>query len=362
MNGMFHGLNVVDASTVLAGPLTGTFFAEGGARVLKVEPPGGDVTRSWTQAGETRTETSAYYEAANEGKEVVQVDLTTREGRSWLHHELASADVLLENAKSSSWDRLGMRPDKLMETHPHLIHVRLVGYDDSPDRLAYDVVIQAETGFMSMNGHPEMPPARLPVALMDVLASHQMRAAVLTGLWRREKTGQGMYAEVSLFGSGITALANQGTSYLMNGRTPQRLGSAHPNIAPYGDLLQTQGGHVVLAAGNNRQFRALCNVLGAAELADDARFADNPLRVHHRQELVTALEAKAANWSRDALLHALRNAAVPAGAVFNVAEALEQPGVRSRYVVGESNKEKLRTSAITWHPNEARRFEGLART
>ena len=353
MNGMFHGLNVVDASTVLAGPLTGSFFAEGGARVLKVEPPGGDVTRTWMQEGETRTDTSAYYEAANEGKEVVQVDLTTREGQSWLHHELANADVLLENAKSASWDRLGMRPDKLMQSHPHLVHVRLVGYDDAPDRLAYDVVIQAETGFMSMNGHPEMPPARLPVALMDVLASHQMRAAVLSGLWRREKTGQGMYAEVSLFGSGITALANQGTACLMNGRTPQRLGSAHPNIAPYGDLLETQDGHVVLAAGNNRQFRALCDVLRVPELAEDPGFANNSLRVQHRKELVAALQANAAGWSRDALLQALRKAAVPAGAVFTVAEALAQPGVRTRYVVGEADKEKLRTSAITWHPNEA---------
>ena len=155
-----------------------------------------------------------------------------------------------------------------------------------PSRLAYDVVIQAETGFMSMNGHPDKPPARMPVALMDVLASHHMRAAVLGGLFQREKTGLGWYAEVSLLGSGLTALANQGTNALINGKTPQRQGSSHPNIAPYGDLLECADGQLVLAVGSDAQFEGLCRTLGMEELLSEEAFHTNAERVVHRAPLM----------------------------------------------------------------------------
>ena len=352
MNNVLHGLKVLDCSSVLAGPLTGSFLAELGAHVTKVEAPSGDVTRTWLARGEARQGTSAYYEAANEGKHVVRKDLKSLEGREWLEHELADADVLIQNFKARDLDAMGLNPESLARRHPHVVHVRLVGFEHLPERLAYDVVVQAEAGFMSMNGHPDRPPARLPVALMDVMASHQMRSAVLGGLYERATTGKGPYAEVSLFGSGLTALANQGTAVLMNETTPLRQGSSHPSIAPYGDLLQTATGDLVIAVGSDHQFGALCEVLGLARLVTDERFATNPMRVTHRERLLDELNGVTQGIERTSLLAALHEARVPAGAVLTVTEALADPHVKAHYVVGDQGLEKLRTSAI-----EFRRFD-----
>ena len=346
MKGLLTGLKVVDLSSVLAGPLTGTFLAECGARVLKVEPPSGDVTNTWRASGEPTNRMSAYYASANTGKEAHVADLKTAEGRSWLEHELTDADVLLQNMKWADLERMGLMPDRLQSRFPDLVHVRLIGSELDTERLAYDVVIQAETGFMSMNGHPDRPPSRMPVALMDILASHHMRAAVLGGLFHRERHGHGWYAEVSLLGAGLTSLANQGTNALINGLTPPRQGSAHPNIAPYGDLLTCSDGDVVLAVGSDAQFEGLCAVLGCEEMLTDPRFGSNPARVEHRKSLVHRLNQSAKSWERERLRSELHRARVPAGAVFNVQEALNQPGIRDAYVVSEEGLPRLKTSAI----------------
>lgn len=346
---MFQGLKVLDLSTVLAGPLAGTFLAEGGARVLKIEPPTGDVTHTWKSSSENHVGTSAYYESANEGKEVFRVDLKTPQGQSWLKHELEDTDVLIQNMKWRDLQSMGLMPDALARDFPKLVHARLVGYEWDTDRLAYDVVVQAETGFMAMNGHAETPPCRLPVALMDILASHQLRCAVLTGLWKRAEGSGGCYAEVSLLGSGLTALANQGTAVLMNQARPQRMGSQHPHIAPYGDLLPTLDGDVVLAVGSDVQFLHLCEVLGLDELAHDAKYKDNTRRLEHRAQLMAVLSEASKSLSRPDLLKALHKAKVPAGAVFNVDEALNQPHVQEAYVVGKPGRRKLKTSAFQLH-------------
>ena len=293
MEGVLKGIRVLDLSSVLAGPLAGTFLAECGADVTKVEAPRGDVTRSWKLPGEAPGPSSSYYEAANHGKTVVSHNLKTAEGQAWLQDTLAHTDVLLQNMKWGDLDTMGLLPDQLSDAFPHLVHVRLVGFEHRPDRLAYDVVVQAESGFMSMNGTPDGPATKMPVAMMDILASHQMRAAVLGGLFQRERTGRGGFAEVSLWGSGLTALANQGTQWLMHGTVPQRMGSTHPNIAPYGDMLTCRDGDVVLAVGSDAQFTSLCKVLGCDALADDPRFHINAERVKHREDLVAALNAKA---------------------------------------------------------------------
>lgn len=346
MNGLLQGLKVLDLSSVLAGPMTGSFLAECGADVLKVEAPGGDVTRTWRALGEATDQTSAYYASANTGKRVATCDLKSQEGQDWLQAQLADTDILLQNMKWRDLERMGLLPHQLELSFPSLIHVRLVGHDMDPSRLAYDVVIQAETGFMSMNGHPDKPPARMPVALMDILASHQMRAAVLGGLYQREKTGKGWYAEVSLLGSGLTALANQGTNALINGKTPQRQGSSHPNIAPYGDLLQCADGQLVLAVGSDAQFAGLCRTLEMEGLLSEETFHTNASRVQHRNRLMNALNEASKDWAWKDLHRALHQARVPAGAVLDVMEALRQPGVEARYVIEKDGLQRLRTSAI----------------
>ena len=346
MNGLLDGVKVIDLSSVLAGPLASSFLAECGAEVLKVEPPQGDVTMTWRAQGEPFDRPSAYHCSANTGKKTVTVDLKSEEGRTWLRQQLMDADVLLHNMKDNDLAPMGLIPSSIAKSFPKLIHVRLVGSEFERDRLAYDVVIQAETGFMSMNGHPQQPPTKMPVAMMDILASHQLRAAVLGGLYERTQTGVGLHAEVSLLGSGLTALANQGTNALINGIEPGRMGSSHPNIAPYGDLLDCADGKVVLAVGSDRQFQDLCGVLSCSDLAMNPAFASNQDRLTNRSEMMERLNEKAILWKRTDLKHALHKNRVPCGVVCSVIEAIQQPGVLESYVVVENNLPRLRTSAV----------------
>ena len=185
--GPLESVRVLELASVLAGPLAGTALAERGAHVTKVErPPHGDVTRSWkTKHENAENASSAYYEGANGEKEVVWQDLATAAGQAWLEGALASHDVLIENFKRSDLTKFNLEPEALAARHPHLIRVRLVGFEYAPERLAYDVVVQAEAGFMGMNGFDDRPPVRMPVALMDVLASHQIRMAAMEGLLAR---------------------------------------------------------------------------------------------------------------------------------------------------------------------------------
>ena len=316
VEGPLAGVRVLELASVLAGPLAGTALSERGATVTKVErPPDGDVTRSWRSAGERTGAESAYWMAANAGKTVVMQDLATAEGRAWLEAELDRTDVLLENYKAADLARFGLEPEAVRRRWPQLVRVRLVGFPDAPERLAYDVVVQAETGFMAMNGPADRPPSRLPVALMDVLASHQMRTAALEGLLLRATTGQGCISVVSLEASGLTALANMATEWLVNGAIPTRRGSEHPNIAPYGDLLPCRDGSIVLAVGSDRQFAGLCAVLGWPEGPTDPRFATNPARVLHRTALNAALAARSAERTVTDLGSALLAASVPAGRI-----------------------------------------------
>ena len=297
VEGPLAGVRVLELASVLAGPLAGTALSERGATVTKVErPPDGDVTRSWRSAGERTGAESAYWMAANAGKTVVMQDLATAEGRAWLEAELDRTDVLLENYKAADLARFGLEPEFVRRRWPQ-------------------VVVQAETGFMAMNGPADRPPSRLPVALMDVLASHQMRTAALEGLLRRATTGQGCISIVSLEASGLTALANMATEWLVNGAIPTRRGSEHPNIAPYGDLLPCRDGSIVLAVGSDRQFAGLCAVLGWPEGPTDPRFATNPARVLHRTALNAALAARSAERTLADLGSALLAASVPAGRI-----------------------------------------------
>lgn len=328
--GPLESVRVLELASVLAGPLAATALAERGASVTKVErPPHGDVTRTWKSKAESpEAPLSAYYESANGEKQVVWKDLSTPEGQAWLEAALASHDVVIENFKAADLAKFNLEPEALARRHPHLVRVRLVGFADAPERLAYDVVVQAETGFMGMNGFPDRPPVRMPVALMDVLASHQIRMAVMEGLLARAAGKTGYFAEVSLEGSGLTALVNQATNQLVAGHTPMRNAGQHPNIAPYGDTVQCSDGYVVLAIGNDRQFAGLCRVLGAPELENDDRFQSNQLRVMHRAALMEQLNANAESWTKAALEQALRDAGAPAGVVKTLNEAFEGSGAQ----------------------------------
>ena len=309
-------LVVVELASVLAGPSVGMFFAEHGARVIKVEPPGGDVTRRWHLASEDPADDRpAYFSAVNWGKESVVLDLTTGAGRAALHQLVARADVVVASYRSDQAVRLGADAETLRALHSGLIVLEVSGYGAGDDRAGYDAVIQAEAGFTHLNGSPDGPPTKMPVALVDVLAAHQLKEAALVALLARERTGRGATIRVSLFDAAVASLANQASNWLTAGVSPQRLGSAHPNIVPYGTLYATAAGDVVLAVGTDRQFAALASVLGLGEMAADPRFATNAARVRHRDALDARLARALADRDRGSLLAALAVEGVPAGAV-----------------------------------------------
>ncbi len=345
-----ESVRVLELASVLAGPLAGAALAERGAHVTKVErPPHGDVTRSWkTERESSNSKSSAYYASANGNKTLEWQDLKTAGGLNWLENALASHDVLIENFKATDLDGFGLEPEALALRYPHLIHVRLIGFEAEPNRLAYDVVVQAETGFMHMNGASDGPPMRMPVALMDVLASHQIRAAVLEGLLARSNGKIGFYAQVSLEASGISALVNQASNQLNTGSSPERNGGCHPNIAPYGDVLNCKNGHVVLAVGNNRQFKALCQALSCPEFAIDARFSTNQLRVQNRTPLINLLQNAVHNRCKKELMHCLNSAAVPAGLVKSMEEVFE-PGTTGAKSLVTNDDGQIRPAAVAYH-------------
>ena len=337
----FDDLVVLELASVLAGPSVGQFFAELGATVLKIENPAtrGDVTRRWKlPAEDAGSDRSAYFAAANWGKRSLAVDLTSDDGQRVLHDLARTADVVVASYKPGGAERLGADADTLCSLNPRLIYAHVVGYDADDPRAGYDAVIQAESGFTAMNGEAGGPPLKMPVALIDVLAAHQLKEAVLVRLLERERTGEGGRVTVSLLQSGVAALVNQATNWLTAGHVPQRLGSEHPNIAPYGTIFPTADGEsVVLAVGTDRQFAALCEALGLDDLAASPRFATNQQRVRHRVFLNHLLGERIAECERGALLGALAARGVPAGAVHDLPAVFAQPAAQAMVVEDDAS-------------------------
>ena len=352
----FAHLRVLELASVLAGPQVGQFFAELGAEVLKIESPAGDVTRTWKTSAETAASSateaasvSAYFSASNWGKQSLLLDLTTAAGQANLHRLAAQADIVLASYKPGDAEKLRADYATLAAENPRLLYGHLTGYGPSNARAGYDAVLQAEVGFMYLNAPgPGQSPQKMPVAMVDLLAAHQLKEGLLTALFQRERTGRGALVQVSLLDSALSALANQAATYLVTGHDPQPLGSGHPSIVPYGTVYRAADGRaLVLAVGSDGQFRQLCAALGRPEWAIDARFAANPARVAHRPELETLLtEAIAAAHSNE-LLTELARRAVPAGAVRTVGEALTHASAQAMLLPGHgAGPQGLRTVAF----------------
>lgn len=331
-------LKILDFSSVLAGPAVGTFFAELGAEVIKVENKvaGGDVTRQWRVPGENpHTKASAYFSSVNYGKSYHFLDVYQEADREVFVQLLKDCDILITNQKPSSLARMKLDYAHLSAIKPELIYGQITGFDSDPNRVAYDVVVQAETGYMFMNGTPETAPVKLPLAFMDLLAAHQLKEGLLVALLECAKTGKGAYVQVSLEGAGISSLANQASNYLMAGHIPQAIGSLHPNIAPYGEIFTTADKlPVVMAVGSDRQFKTLCEILGCTEIAEEPRFETNPQRVKHRVQLHESLSPFFEKFGRDELMQKLISHNVPAGAVKNMEEVF-QSELAQEYVLRE---------------------------
>lgn len=329
---MFQDIKVLELASVLAGPSVGQFFAELGATVIKVEnsKTGGDVTRSWKSAGEQTDDRSAYFCSVNWGKKSIALDLTSTEGKNIVQQLAVKSDIVIASYKPGDAEKLGVAYQQLTTNNEKLIYGQITGYGSNDPRVGYDAVIQAESGFMFMNGEPDGTSLKMPVALIDILAGHQLKEALLLALLKRERTGLGSFVEVSLIQTALASLANQATNYVVAGKVPQKQGSVHPNIAPYGEVFTTKDAkQLLLAVGNDKQFKDLCLVLNKPLMAEDTLYKTNYMRVLNRLSLQSELSMLIQEQVSDYLLPQLQERKIPAGIIQDIAQAFKMDQARA---------------------------------
>lgn len=346
----FSGLKIVEFAGVLAGPAVGMFFAELGAEVIKIEnkTTAGDVTRGWKLPSEDRASpVSAYFASVNWGKKHLFLDLNAPHDLQIAHRYALNADVVISNFKPSSARRLGVDANSLRAHNQRIIYAQLNSFPDAEDESpAFDVVLQAEAGYLHMTGEPGRLPVKMPVALIDILAAHQLKEAILLALLHRERTGEGCTVTSSLMESALASLANQATNWLMAGHIPQRMGTQHPNIAPYGDIFTCADGQpILLAAGTERQFRQLCTALGLEVLLENPDFQTNAARVQHREQLNGMLSQALEKLTLNDLMTLFKSAGVPAARIRDMQSVFELPAAQAM-VLEETTAEGIRTKRV----------------
>ena len=323
-----NGVKVVELARILAGPWAGQVLADLGAEVIKVESPDGDDTRTWGPPF-MDDGTAAYYHATNAGKSVVTADFRTEEGRQIVIDLIRDADVVIENFKVGGLAKYGLDYAGLSAINPRLVYCSITGFgQDGPyaDRAGYDFLIQGMAGWMDLTGVPDGEPQKVGVAFADIFTGLYSVIGIQAALKARETTGRGQHVDMALLDCAVGVLANQGMNYLVSGNAPRRMGNAHPNIAPY-EVLPTSNGDIIVAVGNDGQFRRFCEVLG---LEEDPRFATNALRVANRAALRDKVVVALSRWDRSELLLALEKATVPAGPINSVDQVFADPQVVAR--------------------------------
>jgi crotonobetainyl-CoA:carnitine CoA-transferase CaiB-like acyl-CoA transferase len=338
-------IKVLELASVLAGPGVGQFFAELGADVIKVENIrlGGDVTRSWKVSGEDTDDRSAYFCSVNWGKRSIALDLSNSSHIQVVHKLAEKSDIVIASYKPGDAEKLCVDYKTLRSKNPTLIYGQITGYGSANPKVGYDAIIQAESGFMFMNGEPGGTSLKMPVALIDVLAGHQLKEGLLLALLERMKTGSGSLVEVSLIQSAVCSLVNQATNWLVAGKLPRKHGSSHPNIAPYGDVFLTSDKvELLLAVGNDRQFTDLCKILEIEQTARDPKFDTNMMRVQNRLELNKILGEKISQRLSHDLVSQIDLAKVPGGLIQNIDGALDMPESRD-LLISSANLKGLRS-------------------
>lgn len=334
------GLKVLDLSRVLAGPFAGQLLADLGADVIKVESPQGDDTRRWGPPFIDRDDGSqdaAYFHSCNRGKRSLVADLKNSDDLRRIESLIARADVVLENFKVGGLKQFGLDHARLCARYPGLVYCSITGFGHSgPKRhqAGYDIMIQGLSGIMSITGEADGPPQKMGVAFADVFTGLYSVIAIQAALTERARSGSGQFIDMALFDTMTAVLVNQAMNHLTSGTAPQRMGNAHPNIVPY-QAFAVADGYVIVAVGNDGQFKRFCAVLGRDDLANDARYQTNPDRVSHRSILIPELETELQTWQRDRLLAAFEVATVPCGPIHDVGEAINDPQLQQRGMVLE---------------------------
>jgi crotonobetainyl-CoA:carnitine CoA-transferase CaiB-like acyl-CoA transferase len=337
------GLRVLDLTRVLAGPWATQLLGDYGADVIKVERPSGDDTRHWgppwlCARNGSQTGESAYFLSANRNKRSVTVDLSHASGQRIVRELAAKSDVLIENFRAGSLARYGLDEESLRTAFPRLIYCSITAYGQHGSRASepgYDAMMQASAGLMSITGAPDEEngtPQKVGVAVSDIMAGMYATTAILAALHAREKTGRGQHIDLPLYDSQVAWLANQGMNYLVSGQVPRRLGTGHPNLVPY-QAFETRDGFLMLAVGNDRQFRSCMECLGCAELADAGKFSTNASRVEHRRELIAILADAFRRRSTAEWLEDLRHKRVPAGPINDLETVFTGPEVTEARLV-----------------------------
>jgi len=331
------GIRVIELARVLAGPWAGQMLADMGADVIKVEnPDGGDDTRAWgppfVEGKDGENLSAAYYHATNRGKRSAAIDLKTPDGQAIVRQLVETADVVIENFKRGGLKKYGLDYESLRAANPRLVYCSITGFgQDGPyaDLAGYDYIVQGMSGFMSVTGEPDGQPMKAGVAIADIFTGVYAVTAIQAALIHAMRTGQGQHVDMALLDVMAAVLANQNMNYLVSGTAPNRLGNAHPNISPY-EVIPVRDGHIILAVGNDGQFRRFCTILGIEAAADDERFATNRARVAHRVEVRDLLVEKTVQWPKAELLDACGKNAVPAGPINSIAEMFDDPQVKAR--------------------------------
>ncbi|MBL4919100.1 CaiB/BaiF CoA transferase family protein [Szabonella alba] len=334
MQSPLAGLKVVELARILAGPWAGQVLADLGAEVIKVEAPEGDDTRRWgppfiTRDGESA---AAYFHATNRGKKSVTVDFRTAEGQETVRRLVADADVVIENFKVGGLAKYGLDFAGLSAVNPRLIYCSITGFgQDGPyaHRAGYDFIIQGMSGLMSVTGDPDGQPQKVGVAVTDIFTGIYAVTAVLAALHQRGATGQGQQIDMALFDVATAIMANQAMNYLATGTAPTKMGNAHPNLAPYA-VFDCADGWIIIATGNDAQYRRLCDLLGLSALGTAPEFATNADRVTNRTAMTEALTRATRQRSKSDLLAACEGAGVPAGPINDMADVFADPQIMAR--------------------------------
>ncbi|RAX40692.1 CaiB/BaiF CoA transferase family protein [Rhizobium tropici] len=331
------GIRVIELARVLAGPWAGQMLADLGADVIKVEnPDGGDDTRQWgppfVEGKDGENLSAAYYHSANRGKRSVIADLKIEEGQELVRRLVKTADVVIENFKLGGLVKYGLDYESLKKINPRIVYCSITGFGQAgpyASLAGYDYIVQGMSGFMSITGEPDGQPMKAGVAIADIFTGIYAVSAIEAALIHALKTGAGQLIDMALLDVQSAVLANQNMNYLISGKPPVRLGNAHPNISPY-EVVPTADGYLILAVGNDGQFRRLCTILGVETHADDERYATNKARVANRNEVRAFVSAETLKWNKADLLRACETNAVPAGAINTIEDMFADPQIVAR--------------------------------
>ncbi|MFF2587282.1 CaiB/BaiF CoA transferase family protein [Peribacillus butanolivorans] len=351
MNGALDGVRIIDVSRVLAGPFCSMILGDLGADVIKIEHhESGDETRGWGPPfaqGE-----SAYYLCANRNKQSMTLNLKSEKGKEIFRKLVSSGDIVVQNFKTGTLEKMGIGYEELKEFNPQLIMASITGfgltgpYKDLP---GYDYIIQAMSGLMSITGETDGSPMKVGVAIADILTGLYTCIGILSALYHREKTGEGQEIDISLMDCQVSSLVNVASNYLFNGITPERMGNQHPNIVPY-QTFHASDGELVVAVGNDEQFRRFTYVLERPDLAEQVQFKRNENRLLNKEELIPIVEDLLKRKTKKEWKVLLDDAGIPNGPINTIAEMLEDPQIKARDMLVNMEHPTVENLRVTGSP------------